>query len=1072
MSEASPELTKEQWRVVEAPPGQRSVVVAGAGSGKTEVIAQRYLRLLEDGLSPRQILVMTYTDLAAASMRERIFRRARQAGYQPLGEMAFAWIMTFHAFCQRVLTERSLWVGLGPRVAILADAEQRLQRDAVWAELAQQAEVGIEVNGELIYRPLEHQAFPWSLDRHGVRGPTEKVCEELRNRLVSPEEFWQTEWGPGLEDAAKRQLVPLVCWSWERYQRRLAERGWLDFHRLNELAVALLEKYPAVAETYACQFHAILVDEFQDAADAQFRILKALLRPATSLTVVGDPRQTLYGWRGAAPENLRRLEQEGARQFSLTVNHRSLPPILDVANSALEAVKNKATEPLFDRQHTLRPSESRLQEARELDPSEPVVILARFTKTSEQVRYVLEEVQRLQSAGVPLRQIAILFRKRKSGRAFEKALRQARIPYKLSKGATFFQRPEVAQALAWFRALVDADDDLALLRLLRYEAGLRDGDLDALRRRWGSLGDALRFCTQGETEPECRAQALREKLVGLRRKAAYASPGQACRLVLGEAGVYAWALARDDGSRGQAVLNLRKLQRLADRYERSFPGKGLHDLAAYLRALFAQPPDEADEPSEVAEEAVALYTVHGAKGLEFDHVFLVEAQEFRPGKPVDVFYATVGGGGKLVVKGSSELTNEEEELVFREEERLHNEGVFVWYVGLTRAAKRLHVLRTDSKSQAWEELYQKTDGLGFFEKLWNDAARREAEWPQVRRFQASVAEASPDDTTAASSPPLARDLALDAASALAEAKRLAERLEEIARARVRPVRLSYTALQTFLDCPLRYRLQYRAGLREGEMLSEVAMGEEEEAGGDDVAGETSEPWGRWPIAADLLGPDTYRLVGLAVHETLAWHALRPQATKRDLVARFVASLDLEEAPDKTEVKAQMEALGRSIFAAYYASPLRGIPPRHDLAERRFEVRLAAPDGSVLVDLVGAIDRITQAEERWELVDYKVHGALDRSRVALQLTLYEIAWAEVVGRRGDGAVRAFACDLLGEPPYVIPSQYPGGAEAALGVLFTAAKAIADPDHVFAGCGESTCPACRLMGVMKAGTPASA
>ena len=393
------------------------LVRAGAGSGKTRVIVHKIARLLQDGLLPKQIAAITFTNKAAAEMRERA---KALVGPRAAKDLA---VSTFHSLGVRMLRSDGERIGLKPNFSILdSDDVLAVMRDA--------------------------------------GGTTDNNTARRWQWTIS---LWKNQ-GLDLDSAAAaatsadEQVAARVM---RLYQERLLAFQAVDFDDLIGLPLALLQRDPEARAKWQAQFHHVLVDEYQDTNAVQYDLLKALVGERTAFTAVGDDDQSIYGWRGATIDNLKRLPQDfpQLQVIALEQNYRSTGHILRAANAVIG--------------HNPKLFEKKLWS--DLGDGEPVLVVECDNEEHEAERAVAR-IQSLRGQGgallesggpvdpVQFRDFAVLYRANHQARVFEKALRRANIPYKVSGGQSFFDRAEIKDLCAWLRLLVNNDDDPAFLR--------------------------------------------------------------------------------------------------------------------------------------------------------------------------------------------------------------------------------------------------------------------------------------------------------------------------------------------------------------------------------------------------------------------------------------------------------------------------------------------------------------------------------------------------------------------------------------------------------------------------------
>ena len=626
-------LTEGQRRAVEHGDGPL-LIVAGAGTGKTRVLVERYRRLRQEGVPAESILLLTFTEKAAREVLDRV----EHEDYLPAGER---FVMTYHAFAQRFLQEEGWLAGVPKGFRIVSEVRKwELMRDVL-----------------LDTRPphLFHAQRPYERI-----GELLTLIERAKQELVSPAEF--RAWAERCSDvddpvvAAQREAA-LV---YGEYQRRMLADDRLDFDDTIFYSVQILTDEPAVRQRQATRFAQVMVDEFQDTNFAQSRLLELLAGDPANIAVVGDDDQSIYKFRGASVANLKRFRAvfPDATVVHLEENFRSRGPILRAAGRLIASDPDR-----LDKQLATRRGEG-----------VPLSVLS-ATSVSEEADAVAAYVkQAIDEGRHPPAAIAILLRANAHLHNFARALQRLGVAYQVSGGRGFYQQPEIKDCLAYLRAIESPDDVVCLMRLL----SLPRYAVDPVRAaRW-----AQQAREQGRRPFDILAEAdddgARRLTADLRRFA-----GQALRLGVDDLFFDVMEqtryldLDRFAGpiERLQVSANVQKLSELISSYCDEHAD---HHLAAYLRHLDATEAAQADEeiaPLDETVNAVHLMTVHQAKGLEFGLVVVPHLVEGR-------FPASRRGEGLTL---PNELLKEElppAELHLSEERRLA-------YVALTRAREEV-----------------------------------------------------------------------------------------------------------------------------------------------------------------------------------------------------------------------------------------------------------------------------------------------------------------------------------------------------------------------------------------------
>ncbi len=617
LDEGSASLNPEQLRAVTTDAGAL-LVLAGAGSGKTRVLVHRIAHLLKERREkPWQIFAVTFTNKAAAEMRGRL-----EALVGP--DAREAWIGTFHALCARMLRIEGHRLGYPGNFSIYdADDSKKLMR-------AVMTEMGIELDG------------------HGVNLPKiSAAIDQAKNEGLGPDAFARKV-GPA--DPPARRVAVAVYF---KYQAALRRATAMDFGDLLRLATDLISEHEAAFARFGRRFRHVLVDEFQDTNGIQYRFLSELCREHRNLMVVGDDDQSIYRWRGAAVEHILNFKKDWpeAEVVKLEENYRSTGNILAAANSVIEKNRGRHPKRLFTR----GPAGDKIGIALVDDGLAEAALVARV------VRAQMDELGREPS------EFAVLFRVNAQSRAFEEALRRARLPYRLLGGTGFFERLEVKDVIAYLRLLVNPRSRQDFLRVLNVPSrGIGSKTVERLLYAGEPSGrDGLELLAL--PEPTLAAAGLgpgpvkKLKDVGsmfaeLRSFAESAPAAEVAVRVIERTGYLEHLDRTDPATAEDRKANVAEL--VSSIAELEAPDDGRPPLEAYLdRAALA-----AGERAEGAEDGVKLLTLHAAKGLEFPVVFMVGLEERT--------------------FPSARVVDEGDEAALEEERRL-------CYVGITRAREQL-----------------------------------------------------------------------------------------------------------------------------------------------------------------------------------------------------------------------------------------------------------------------------------------------------------------------------------------------------------------------------------------------
>lgn len=557
-------LNPEQREAVEAVDGPL-LVLAGAGTGKTRVLTTRFAHILMTGRAqPWQVLAVTFTNKAAREMRERV---AAILGQPAEG----LWLGTFHALCARMLRRHAEAAGLKSDFTILdTDDQNRLLKQVCEAA------------------SLDTKRWPLNA--------LMAIIQRWKDRGLTPERVTPAE----DTDFANNRAMEL----YSNYQARLRQLNAVDFGDLLLLVTEILRTDEAILAQYHRLFRYILVDEYQDTNTVQYLWLRLLAQASKNICCVGDDDQSIYSWRGAEIENILRFERDfpGARIVRLEANYRSTTPILGAAAGLIAHNEGRLGK-------TLRAGRN--------DATGEKVQVLSLWDSQEEARAVGERIEAAQRRGQNLSEVAILVRAGFQTRAFEERLITLGLPYRVVGGAKFYERAEIRDAMAYLRIIAQPADDLAFERIVNQpKRGLGDTAIREMqllaREREVPMSIAASLLTESDAlRPRPRA-ALRELLEGFARwRAGLDGEGHVvvAATMLDESGyTEMWKQDRSPEAPGR-LDNLKELLRAMGDYP---------SLQAFLEHVaLVMENDEA-----AGGERLSLMTLHAAKGLEFDMVFL------------------------------------------------------------------------------------------------------------------------------------------------------------------------------------------------------------------------------------------------------------------------------------------------------------------------------------------------------------------------------------------------------------------------------------------------------------------
>jgi DNA helicase II / ATP-dependent DNA helicase PcrA len=595
------------------------LVLAGAGTGKTRVITYRIAQMIDKGVPGGAILAVTFTNKAADVMKERVRDLLGSTGR----DASDVWMSTFHSFCARLLRREASRVGLPRDFAIYDDDDQTAA----------------------IKRALLQLELP--TDDYPPRSVRAQISH-AKNHGITPDEM-EAE-----ATDARNDTREVVAGVFRLYNEILRKAGAVDFDDLLLRSVEVLREHPDARAAWSSRFQYIMVDEFQDTNRWQEELVRLLAGTRRNVCVVGDEDQSIYGWRGARAGNLKRFLEDfpKARTIRLEENYRSTQTILDAAAAV---VRNNSERLGKNLRATLGTGKSlRFYEARD---------------SFSEAEFVCGEVAALAPRD-PSAHIAVLYRTGAQSRSFEEVLRRLGIRHCVVGGFSFYQRAEVRTALAFLRLIFHPEDDVSLLRVLNVPPrGIGGATIAALEARAKETGQSLwDVIRNGESTAGRKAGALiafRQLIERLQEECRDLAPAQLIERVLERTEYLDYVEAQDNLEHTSRAENLRELSNAVA--EATEQGQTLEDVLDHAALV-----SDADNFDEGA--TVSLMTLHSAKGLEFDAVFLVGLEE-----------------GLLPHSRSVDTPAEVEE-----ERRL-------FYVGMTRAKESLVLTRAVYRRTYGEE---------------------------------------------------------------------------------------------------------------------------------------------------------------------------------------------------------------------------------------------------------------------------------------------------------------------------------------------------------------------------------
>lgn len=641
------------------------MILAGAGSGKTKTLVTRITYLLDEkNLSPHQLLALTFSNKAAREMRERIAHEI------PSIDIGALQITTFHAFCAKLLRSEANYLGLSRNFTIYDEGESK----AIAKSLLERRGISTkEIN------PYEILSYIDSLKNNGYY-----PGREMQDGADPSDEYFG---------------------YFEEYESELHRANAVDFGGLITAVIQLFEKFPDVLNRYQNRFHYVLVDEYQDTNRAQFELIKMLCGKRRNICVVGDEDQSIYSWRGADIRNILDFEKvfPDVQVLKLEQNYRSSKTIIEAASCVIQ-------------KNTMRKGKHMWTD----NPEGDAIEIIECFNDKEEAEFVAQETYRLFKEGVPYKEMAVFYRSNAQARLIEDSLRKYKINYRVVGGVKFYERKEIKDMLSYMRLIINSKDSLALSRIINVPArgvgatSLRKLEIEAVNANT-SLWEIIERIVDNSGEYShiklsAKIKSSLSEFVTLINELRHLDenkikPSVIYEKVLHESGYYAFLKANKDYETMARLENLDELLNAITQFEESTEAPS---LGGFLETITLDSSSEFDEDAASNQGEISLMTVHGAKGLEFTHAFVVGAEE-------NVFpsYRSVDGG----------------ENAMEEERRL-------FYVAMTRAMIKLYItfaqgrmlfgqVKFNGPSRFIDEIPEK---LFSWKKLNNNSRSSEASW--------------------------------------------------------------------------------------------------------------------------------------------------------------------------------------------------------------------------------------------------------------------------------------------------------------------------------------------------------
>ena len=564
-----------------------SLVIAGAGSGKTRVLTYKIAHLMNEGYDPWNILALTFTNKAAREMKERISRQ--------VGERArYLWMGTFHSIFSRILRIEAQAIGFSSNFTIYDASDSKSLIKSIIKEMQLD---------DKTYKP----------------GSIQSRISNAKNHLVSPDAYASN---PEVIKADRDAKVPATHEIYRKYWERCRQSDAMDFDDLLVYTYILFRDFPHIREKYAMQFRYVLVDEYQDTNFAQHSIVLQLTKENQKVCVVGDDAQSIYSFRGANIENILKFTQvyKGAKLFKLEQNYRSTQTIVQAANSLIEKNCEQIRKSVYS----------------EKSKGEPIGVFNAYSDV-EEGEIIANKIAQLRYRGnCSYDDFAVLYRTNAQSRIFEEALRKRSLPYKIYGGLSFYQRKEIKDVIAYFRLAVNPNDEEAFKRVINYPArGIGDTTLNKIVEAavsnevslWKVIGEPLAYGLNINKGTHSKLQGFRELVEMFIKDAQEKDAVEVGSIIVRQSGIM------NDIYQDRTPENLSRQENIeelingmhdfcATRREEGNEHMALTDYLAEVSLLTDQ-----DNEKEGDGAKITLMTIHSAKGLEFKNVFVVGLEE-------------------------------------------------------------------------------------------------------------------------------------------------------------------------------------------------------------------------------------------------------------------------------------------------------------------------------------------------------------------------------------------------------------------------------------------------------------
>lgn len=565
-----------------------SLVIAGAGSGKTRVLTYKIAWLLENGYQPWNILALTFTNKAAREMKERI---AKQVGTE---RARYLWMGTFHSLFLRILHAEASHLGFTSQFTIYDTADSKSLIRSIIKEMQLD---------EKNYKP----------------GMIQARISNAKNHLVSPSDYARNKEAYDGDCMAK---VPALRDIYRRYWERCRQADAMDFDDLLFYTFLLFRDHPDVLARYQEQFRYILVDEYQDTNVAQHSIVMQLAKNHQHVCVVGDDAQSIYSFRGADIDNILYFTKAypGTRVFKLEQNYRSTQSIVSAANSLISKNMRQIHKEVYSKK----------------DQGDPISVFQAYSDVEEGEIVINKIAELRRTQGYGYADFAVLYRTNTQSRIFEEAMRKRNMPYRIYGGLSFYQRKEIKDVIAYFRLVVNPNDEEAFKRIINYPArGIGDTTVgkiiaaatDNKVSLWTVLCEPLSYALNFNKGTVSKLQKFRDLINDLIKDLTQKNASELGEDIIRNSGII------NDVCQDNSPENLSRKENIEELIngmrdfcaERQEEGNEHISLSDFLSEVSLLTDQDSDKDSN--DEKITLMTVHSAKGLEFRNVFVVGMEE-------------------------------------------------------------------------------------------------------------------------------------------------------------------------------------------------------------------------------------------------------------------------------------------------------------------------------------------------------------------------------------------------------------------------------------------------------------